>query len=64
MDAYAVLVATPDMALRRVWAVKDRLDWTADTYGRSKVWKNTREWTQASAPDIFSCTQVEIDCTR
>ena len=50
--------------LRRVWAVKGRLDWTAERYGRSKVWKNTREWTQTSAPDLFTCKDVEIDCTR
>ena len=47
----------------RTWTLKERLGWTADVYGRSKVWKNTREWTQASAPDMFTCKEVEIDCT-
>jgi hypothetical protein len=56
--------ADEETALRRVWALKGRLDWTAGTYGRSKVWKNTREWTQAAAPDLFTCKEVEIDCTR
>jgi hypothetical protein len=63
-EAQHLMGADEEKALRRVWALKDRLDWTAETYGRSKVWKNTREWTQASAPDLFTCTQVEIDCSR
>jgi hypothetical protein len=62
-EAQHLMGADEEKALRRVWAVKDRLDWTAETYGRSKVWKNTREWTQASAPEMFTCTQVEIDCS-
>ena len=63
-EAQHLMGADEETALRRVWALKHRLDWTAEIYGHSKVWKNTREWTQASAPDMFTCTQVEIDCTR
>jgi len=62
-EAQHLMGADEEAALRRVWALKDRLGWTADVYGRSKVWKNTREWTQASAPDLFTCADVEIDCT-
>ena len=43
---------------------RGRVGWTAERYGRSKVWKNTREWTQTAAPDLFTCAEVEIDCTR
>jgi hypothetical protein len=63
-EAQHLMGANEETALRRVWALKDRLDWTAETYGRSKVWRNTREWTQAAAPDLFTCKEVEIDCTR
>jgi hypothetical protein len=63
-EAQHLMGADEETALRRVWALKGRLDWTADTYGHSKVWKNTREWTQTSAPDLFSCSEVDIDCTR
>jgi hypothetical protein len=63
-EAQHLMGADEETALRRVWELKDRLDWTAETYGHSKVWKNTREWTQASAPEMFTCTEVEIDCTR
>jgi hypothetical protein len=44
-----------ESALRRVWLFKDRLGWTADRYGHTRVWKNTREWTVAAVPSIFSC---------
>jgi hypothetical protein len=63
-EAQHLMGADEETALRRVWALKARLDWTAETYGRSKVWRNTREWTQASAPDLFTCKEVDIDCTR
>ena len=63
-EAQHLMGANEETALRRVWELKDRLDWTAEAYGHSKVWKNTREWTQASAPDLFTCKEVEVDCTR
>jgi hypothetical protein len=63
-EAQHLMGADEETALRRVWELKDRVGWTAAAYGHSKVWKNTREWTQASAPDLFSCKEVEIDCTR
>ena len=63
-EAQHLMGADEETALRRVWAAKGRLNWTAEAYGRSKVWKNTREWTQSSAPDLFTCREVEIDCTR
>ena len=35
--------------LQRVWGEKDRIGWTADRYGNTRVWKNTREWTESAA---------------
>ena len=61
-EAQHLMGADEETALRRVWALKDRLGWTAETYGRSKVWRNTHEWTQGSAPDLFTCTQAGRDC--
>ena len=63
-EAQHLMGADEETALRRVWALKGRVGWTAERYGRSKVWKNTREWTQAAAPDLFTCAEVEIDCAR
>jgi len=63
-EAQHLMGAVEETALRRVWPLKARLGWTAETYGHSKVWKNTREWTQTSAPDLFTCKEVEVDCTH
>ena len=63
-EAQHLMGADEESALRRVWALKERVGWTAERYGRSKVWKNTREWTQAAAPDLFMCTEVDVDCTK
>ncbi|HEV8394054.1 MAG TPA: hypothetical protein VGQ37_07250 [Vicinamibacterales bacterium] len=63
-EAQHLMGADEETALRRVWALKARLDWTAERYGHSKVWKNTREWTQTTASDLFTCKEVEIDCTK
>ena len=54
-----------EAALRRVWLEKQRLGWSADKYGQSKVWKNTREWTEESVPGLFKCgTDGHADCLR
>ncbi len=37
-------------ALEATWHGKERLGWTADQYGQTRVWRNTREWTQAAHP--------------
>ena len=62
-EAQHLMGADEETALRRVWELKGRLGWTAEAYGRSRVWRNTREWTLGSAPDLFTCTQVAVDCT-
>jgi hypothetical protein len=36
-----------EAALDMVWREKERLGWTADKYGATKVWRNTKEWTMA-----------------
>ena len=53
-EAQHLMGADEETALRRVWALKDRLGWTAEAYGHTKVWRNTHEWTLGSAPDLFA----------
>jgi len=52
-----------DEALQRVWVEKRQLGWTAASYSHTRVWKNTREWTAAAAPRLFTCGgDGESDC--
>ena len=47
-EAQHLFGAGEEEALQRVWDEKDRIGWTADTYGDTKVWKNTKEWMEGS----------------
>lgn len=50
-------------ALEGVWKSKGRLGWTADKYGETKVWRNTRELTEQHAPRFFRCgDDAHSDC--
>jgi hypothetical protein len=52
-------------ALQRVWLGKGRLGWTAQRYGRTRVWRNTREWTKDAAPVLFRCgDDQQSDCVE
>jgi hypothetical protein len=42
-------------ALGNVWKAKSRIGWTAASYGNTRVWKNTREWTLAEFPEFVAC---------
>jgi hypothetical protein len=53
-----------DEALLRVWREKGRLGWTAARYGRTRVFRNTREWTAALLPRLFSCGDGTDDCAE
>lgn len=44
-----------EAALDSVWRKKQRLGWTAEQYGQTRVWRNTREWTVAAVPALFQC---------
>ena len=62
-EAQHLLGYGENAALERVWRVKHRLGWSADEYGESKVWKNTREWTRTSVPSLFVCgPHYALDC--
>jgi hypothetical protein len=62
-EAQHLVGAGEDAALERVWREKHRLNWTADEYSQTKVWKNTREWTLSSLPSLFACGPNHLsDC--
>ncbi|MGB7926005.1 MAG: hypothetical protein WCF57_22385 [Pyrinomonadaceae bacterium] len=50
-------------ALEGVWRDKRRLGWTADKYGHTKVWENTRDLTVNLVPQLFRCgPEGRADC--
>ena len=54
-----------EAALEGVWREKQRLGWTADKYGMTRVWANTRELTATGAPKLFTCgADGHADCTH
>ena len=60
-----VLGSDERLALQRVWLHKQQLGWTADRYGRTRVWKNTRESTIAAWPGLFQCgIDGQTDCAE
>ena len=49
--------------LEGVWRNKSKLDWTAEKYEKTKVWKNTREATLSLVPELFRCgPDAQSDC--
>ena len=54
-EAQHLLLGGEDAALERVWREKRRIGWTFESYGQSRLWANTREWTASSVPALFQC---------
>jgi hypothetical protein len=62
-EAQHLLGAGEIAALETVWREKQRLGWTADAYGATRVWKNTKEWTATGVPALFRCgADLREDC--
>jgi hypothetical protein len=62
-EARHLLGAGEAAALTDVWRQKRQLGWTASVYGDTYAWKNTREWTMKSAPELFRCgSDRRADC--
>ncbi len=62
-ESYHLFGDDEKLALQRVWLAKERLGWTSLRYGRTRVWKNTREWTVAEIPSMFTCGEDgQSDC--
>ncbi len=52
-------------AFGNVWRDKARLGWTQDIYGRTRAWRNVREFTGRYAPELFECgLDGQTDCTQ
>ncbi len=52
-EAQHLLGSDEKGALVYVWGAKGRLGWTEPRYGVTRVWHNTLEWTQQTAPSLF-----------
>ena len=64
-ESYHLFGSGESAALEGVWRDKQRLGWTSDKYGQTKVWKNTRELTAADVPQLFKCgTEGNSDCLQ
>jgi len=64
-ESYHLFGDDEKFALHRVWLVKGALGWTSLRYGHTRVWKNTREWTVAEHPAMFTCgADGQSDCVE
>ena len=64
-EAQHVFGVDEPTALQRVWLAKRRLGWTAERYSRTRVWRNTREWTKDAAPVLVQCGgDQQSDCVE
>ena len=64
-ESYHLFGSGEATALEGAWRDKQRLGWTADKYKQTKVWRNTRELTEAGVPKLFTCgTDEHSDCLQ
>ena len=64
-ESQHVFGADERTALQRVWLDKRRLGWTAPQYNRTRVWRNTKEWTNGAIPVLFQCgDDRQSDCVE
>ncbi|MFN2483011.1 MAG: hypothetical protein ABR554_16260 [Pyrinomonadaceae bacterium] len=54
-EAYHLAGGDERAAFAGVWRDKQRLGWTKDKYGQTRVWHSVREFTQHNAPELFRC---------
>ena len=64
-ESYHLFGSGEATAFESVWRDKQRLGWTEDKYAQTKVWRNTRELTEAEVPKLFTCgTDQHSDCLQ
>ena len=64
-ESHHVFGADERTALQRVWLDKRRLGWTEERYSRTRVWRNTKEWTHGAIPVLFQCGDDQrSDCVE
>ena len=62
-ESYHLAGLGEEAALEGTWRDKQQLGWTADKYGKTKVFINTRELTAAGVPTLFQCgSDGHSDC--
>ena len=62
-EAQHLYGAGEEGALEYVWRNKQRLGWTEDKYGQTRVWINTKELTMSLVPELFKCgPEGNSDC--
>jgi hypothetical protein len=62
-ESYHLAGAGEGTAFAGVWRDKQKLGWTKDKYGATRVWQNVREFTAQNAPQLFRCgTDAKQDC--
>jgi hypothetical protein len=54
-ESYHLAGAGEETAFAGVWRDKEKLGWTKERYGATRVWQNVREFTAQNAPRLFSC---------
>lgn len=54
-EAYHLAGGGEERAFAGVWRDKQRLGWTEEKYGRTRVWRAVREFTAQHAPALFRC---------
>lgn len=54
-EAYHLAGSGEEQAFAGVWRDKQRLGWTEEKYGRTRVWRSVREFTALHAPALFRC---------
>ena len=54
-EAYHLAGSGEERAFAGVWRDKERLGWTEEKYGRTRVWRSVREFTEQHAPALFRC---------
>jgi|SRR5437870_2660864 len=54
-ESYHLFGHGEEAALEGVWLDKERLGWTADKYGQTRVWNATKQLTIANVPKLFQC---------
>lgn len=64
-ECYHLRGAGEEKAHAAVWEVKDKLGYTAEKYGKTRVWINMRDDTMTYAPQLFKCgASGQEDCTN
>jgi len=64
-ESYHLRGAGEPAALEKVWRNKAQVGWNEETYGQSRVWRNTRELTMSLVPQLFRCgPDGNADCVR